>query len=296
MSFFAWSFRLAAGRGDRKRDKDLVKPENVQALYNLPYGLEGKYQLLDVYFPKGTTEKLPVIVNIHGGGYLYGTKEVYLHYCMSLAQHGFAVVNFNYTLAPKKKFPNQLCEINMVMEWIREHKDSYPFDINNMFIVGDSAGAQLTSHYAAIYSNPEFEALFPFVTPKECKIKAVALNCGLYNLTGMSKAGVPAREKDGLRKDYLGNIPDEDPRLQVVAAITEQFPPAYVMTSTFDFLKPSAEPMYEYLRSKGVEAEYHLYGTEETEYMGHVFHCNMNLKEAHICNADECRFFKQHID
>ncbi len=72
-------------------------------------------------------------MNVHGGGYVYGTKEVYYHYCMSLAQHGFTVVNFNYTLAPKKKFPNQLCEINMVMEWIKEHKDSYPFDINNVF-------------------------------------------------------------------------------------------------------------------------------------------------------------------
>lgn len=290
MSLWAWALRFNAGRGDRKRDKDLVKPENVQALYNLPYGLEGKFQLLDVYFPKGEAEKLPVIVNVHGGGYVYGTKEVYVHYCMSLAQHGFAVVNFNYTLAPKKKFPNQLCEINMVMEWIKEHKDSYPFDINNMFIVGDSAGAQLTSHYAAIYSNPEFEALFPFEVPKECKVKAVALNCGLYSVTDDVVCKSP------MKKDYLGKLPNEDPRLQVLDNITSEFPPSYVMTSTFDFLKDAAKPMYELLLSKGVEAEYHLYGTEETEYMGHVFHCNMNLEEAHICNADECRFFKQFIN
>lgn len=290
MSLWAWALRFNAGRGDKKRDKDLVKPENVQALYNLPYGLEGKFQLLDVYFPKGEAEKLPVIVNVHGGGYVYGTKEVYVHYCMSLAQHGFAVVNFNYTLAPKKKFPNQLCEINMVMEWIKEHKDSYPFDINNMFIVGDSAGAQLTSHYAAIYSNPEFEALFPFEVPKECKVKAVALNCGLYSVTDDVVCKSP------MKKDYLGKLPNEDPRLQVLDSITSEFPPSYVMTSTFDFLKDAAKPMYELLLSKGVEVEYHLYGTEETEYMGHVFHCNMNLKEAHICNADECRFFKQFIN
>ena len=40
MSLWAWALRFNAGRGDKKRDKDLVKPENVQALYNLPYGLE----------------------------------------------------------------------------------------------------------------------------------------------------------------------------------------------------------------------------------------------------------------
>lgn len=289
MSFFSLSMRFSAGRSDRKRDKDLVQPEDIQALRNLPYGLEGKYQLLDIYFPKGTTEKLPVIINIHGGGFVYGTKEVYQYYCMSLAQHGFAVVNFNYTLAPKKKFPSQLGEINMVMEWIRDHKDSYPFDIENMFIVGDSAGAQLTSHYSAIYSNPAFEALFPFTVPKECKVKAVALNCGLYSITD------EVVRKNPMRKDYLGKLSDEDPRLDVLSNITCEFPPSYVMTSTFDFLKDAAKPMYELLLSRGVEAEYHLYGTDETEYMGHVFHCNMNLKEAHICNADECRFFKQYI-
>ena len=130
----------------------------------------------------------------------------------------------------------------------------------------------------------------PFEVPKECKVKAVALNCGLYSVTDDVVCKSP------MKKDYLGKLPNEDPRLQVLDNITSEFPPSYVMTSTFDFLKDAAKPMYELLLSKGVEAEYHLYGTEETEYMGHVFHCNMNLEEAHICNADECRFFKQFIN
>ena len=52
------------------------------------------------------------------------------------------------------------------------------------------------------------------------------------------------------------------------------------MTAYYDFLKEKAEPMYEFLKSKGVDAEWKCYGSEETKYMQHVCHVNMNLEEA----------------
>ena len=49
----------------------------------------------------------PVIVSFHGGGWVYGDKNVYQFYCMELAKRGFAVVNYSYNqrgllLAPRK--------------------------------------------------------------------------------------------------------------------------------------------------------------------------------------------------
>lgn len=55
---------------------------------------------------------IPVIVSVHGGGWGYGDKERYQYYCMSLAQQGFAVVNFSYRLASKYKFPAPLEDTN----------------------------------------------------------------------------------------------------------------------------------------------------------------------------------------
>ena len=49
-----------------------------------------------------------MIVNIHGGGYFYGDKELYRFYCMHLAEYGFAVINYNYRLSPENKFPAPL--------------------------------------------------------------------------------------------------------------------------------------------------------------------------------------------
>ncbi len=298
MSFTGFMFKTMAKKGDAKRDENLKEPADVVAKKDINYaGNRDQYNLLDVYYPQGTTEKLPVIVSIHGGGYVYGTKEVYKFYGMYLAQQGFAFVNFNYHLAPKAKFPTQLTETNMVMEWMVKNAEEYHLDINNVFIVGDSAGAQLASQFAAIYSNPEYAALFPFTIPKEIKLRAVGLNCGMYEigLVDKKQSGVESMTP-ALMKDYLGKDGDKfGEMLKVKDHITAAYPPAYVMTSYYDFLKEKAEPMYQFLKEKGVDAQWKCYGTEETKYMQHVCHVNMNLEEAKEINQDECAFFRKYM-
>ena len=59
---------------------------------------------------------------------------------MSLVQHGFAVVNFTYRLAPEHKFPAAIEDTNLVMQFVMEHAREYGFDTDNIFAVGDSAG------------------------------------------------------------------------------------------------------------------------------------------------------------
>ncbi len=287
MSFQGFMFKVMAGRSDKKRDANLVEPADVISYKDIPYVANGdKYNLLDVYRPKDAEGKLPVIVSIHGGGYVYGTKEIYKHYGMYLAQQGFVFVNFNYHLAPKHKFPTPLVEANLVMEWLVEHAEEYDFDINNVFVVGDSAGAQLLSQYATIHTNPEYEKLFPFQTPKEVQIRAIALNCGIYKMDAV--------DMGGLKTDYFTKNPEQfGEMLDVVGHITEAYPPTYVMTSYYDFLKENAKPMYELLKEKGISTEWKCYGTEGQEYMGHVCHVNMNLKEAKEINQDECNFFRK---
>lgn len=299
MSVFSTMFRLSASATDKKRDAGLIQPSDVVACRNIPYAGKNsdKWNLLDLYWPVGLQGAMPVIVSTHGGGYVYGDKEVYQYYCMSLAQRGFAVINFNYHLAPGAKFPSQLRELNKVMRWMADNHALYRLDLNNVFLVGDSAGAQMTSHYAALYANPEFAALYPFTLPREITIRAVALNCGMYDL--YAEALGPRPDGMDLYDDYMGrdrrSRPDLFPMLKVLSAIDDRYPPAFVMTSYYDFLRENAEPMVELLRSRGVETEYRLYGQEGQDYMGHVFHCNIRLPEATVCNDEECAFFRHYL-
>lgn len=286
------------GKGDAKRDANLTVPTDLDVYRDIVYN---EQNLLDVYMPKKRQENLAIIVNVHGGGYVYGTKETYQYYGMFMAEQGFLFVNANYSLAPENKFPIQLKELCQVLNWLEENQEMYDMDIENVFLVGDSAGAQMASQLGAIYSNEEYAKKFPFQISKSIKIKAIALNCGMYDLRALSQEAYDETEEFLsnyiVMESYLcqENRKDID-RLDVLKHINEKYPPCFVMTSYYDFLKECAKPFYELLCEKGVESTYKIYGTEDQEYMGHVFHCNMNLEEAKECNREEAEFFKKYIN
>ena len=75
--------------------------------------------------------------------------------------------------------------------------------------------------------------------------------------------------------------------------MTEKFPPAFIMTAEEDFLRNQAPLMYEKLKSMHILCEFHDYRSGKSEKLGHVFHLNIRSEDAHKCNDEECRFFKQ---
>ena len=288
MSLQSILFNINAGRSDRKRDSLIPLPLGITECRNISYGSHGKDNLLDVYFPERTSQALPTIVSIHGGGYVYGNKEIYRRYGMDMARRGFAFVNFNYRLAPKWRFPTPLWDTNGVMEWICANAERYHLDPSRIILVGDSAGAQLASQYAAIATNPEYAALFRMTVPA-ITIRALGLNCGMYDMT--AQVALPRK---GIALDYVGQeTPADDPRFDVLAAIGYNYPPAYITTACHDFLRSCAEPMYDFLREKGIFTQWACYGTEEDKTVGHVFHVNIPLPEAVRCNDDAAAFFRK---
>ncbi len=290
MSITSFLVRSSFGSNDRKRDAGLSTPETIERFDDIQYGPEKKWQILDVYRPRSFEGLLPVIVNVHGGGFVYGTKEVYQFYCMELAGHGFAVVNFTYRLAPEFKFPSALEDTAAVFGWVLENAEKYGFDTKNIFAVGDSAGATLLSLYCCIHTNPDYARNYSFKTP--CCPKAVLLNCGQYHQ--------PYRKKKDLTSLLMANLmphhgTEEEYRLLNVDEHTSpDFPPAYIMTGEGDFLAGQAPLLYENLKNLGVEVQYHYYGNKD-HVLGHVFHCNIRLPEAAQCNSDECAFLRRKI-
>lgn len=63
-------------RGDKKRDKDIVLPESISTISDIHYGSHKKWQLLDLHFPNHRENKFPIIINIHGGAWVYGDKKI----------------------------------------------------------------------------------------------------------------------------------------------------------------------------------------------------------------------------
>lgn len=294
MSKTSDSIRENFKKGDDQRDAGLTTPDNISRYDDILYGVDTDWQLLDVYRPKEAEgKKLPVIVSVHGGGWVYGDKERYQYYCMSLAQHGFAVVNFTYRLAPEFKFPAAIEDTNLVVCWILEHAKQYGFDTEHIFFVGDSAGAHQLSLYAAICTNPEYAEKFDFKVPEGFVPTAIALNCGVYRI---DMDGSTDETTTALMADYLtnGGSDDEIEMICAVNHITEAYPPVFYMTCTGDFLLNQAPLLEEKLIEKKIPHEFHFYGDAKHE-LGHVFHCNMKMEEAARCNKDECDYFHKFL-
>ncbi len=291
MSLFSMYIRYSFGKGDRKRDAGLVTPEDVERFDDLAYGEDRKYQLLDVYRPKGVKGKLPVILSFHGGGWVYGTKETYQYYCMSLSQRGFAVVNFSYRLAPGHRYPAQIEDCNSAVKWTLAHSEEYGFDTKNVFAVGDSAGGHLLSVYAAMLADHSYADYYGISLPKDFQFNAIALNCGVYHQDMPKKKTEGALLNDLLPKGWS----EKDLKmLNSYDKIKKGFPSVFVMSSNGDFLRDQVDVLVPELKKQGIEHLVKIYGDADT-VLGHVFHVNIRLKEAGVCNDEECAFFKEHI-
>ena len=260
MSQIADQLRRDFKASDDIRDAGLTTPEDVVRYDDIRYGDESPLQALDLYRPRAAEGKtLPVIVSVHGGGWVYGDKERYQYYCMSLAQRGFAVVNFSYRLAPEWKYPAGMEDTNAVFHWVIDNAAKYGLDAGHVFGVGDSAGAHMLSIYSCICTNPDYAARYDFAPP----------------LPG-------------------GGTDEEIALISPLEHMTAAFPPAFVMTANEDMLKPQAPVLVARLSELDVPFLYRYYGGRDV-HLGHVFHCNMRLDAAALCNDEECDFFRRFL-
>lgn len=289
MSFATWRFIRNCTKADTKRDASLTTPDDIKRFDNILYGTDEKWQILDVYRPKNCSDKLPVIVSVHGGGWVYGDKEVYQYYCMNLAQRGFVVVNFTYRLAPRYKFPAGLEDTNLVFKWVANHADEYGMDLNNIFAVGDSAGGTNVGLYAAMLTNPDYAKRYDFKLP-DIKVKAVGLNCGVYNLDkDANNSFKSAMFKNKGDKEELFLI-------SLIYHVTKNYPPCYILGAANDTLKNEIPELTEVLDKYDVTYETKVYGDEEKHPLYHVFHCDIKTEDAKLANDDECNFFRKYMN
>lgn len=288
------SIRTRFSVGDTARDIGLTTPADVIRRDNILYGPDRKWNTLDVYRPKGAEEKiLPVIVSVHGGGWVYGDKDRYQFYCMELCRRGFAVVNFTYRLAPEHVFPAALFDTNAAFAWVLEHAWEYGFDKKNVFATADSAGANYLGLYAAIAVNPEFAEHFSFKVPSGLHFQAITLNSGVYQLTDMASVDSLTQM---LMADVFGRTPAKED-LAVISPslhVAEGYPPVFLTTSNGDFLRNQAPFMAKSLAEHGVPFTYKCYGDKEHD-LHHVFMLSIKKPEAGPAIDEQCEFFRHYV-
>ena len=255
-------------RNDDKRIASQTPTPGITQITDIPYMDDSmKEHLLDIYYPENTEEKLPVIVDIHGGGWLYGYKEINKYYCLKLAEKGFLVASINYRLARNFQFIDQIADAFSAFSWLFENLKNYPAHTNNIFLVGDSAGGQIASICAAICKNKKMQEDFG-VTPS-LNFKAIGAICPAVDLIS------PNFMMNVNLKSLLGDKPKENPLYKYMDYENVAYlglAPFYIVTANGDFLKKQAQKLKKVLDRHGVENVFYYYDeTVDGKKLPHVF-------------------------
>jgi acetyl esterase/lipase len=140
--------------------------------------------LLDVFTPETNASSRPVLIFIHGGGFVAGNKRnpgspFYDNIMLWAVNNGFVGVNATYRLAPQFKWPAGPEDLAAVVQWVSEQIGARGGDPARIFLMGQSAGA---IHVAGYVAHPEFHKL------KGGGLAGAVMVSGLYDLTA-SPAG-----------------------------------------------------------------------------------------------------------
>ena len=297
MSNVSKLFAKACEFADKRKNAGLTTPDDIIRIDDISYGPDPIWNLLDVYRPRTAEGPLPVIIDVHGGGWVYGDKYVYQYYCMEMAQHGFAVVNFSYRLAPDNVFPAGMQDMDAVVRFVLSNADKYGFDLSHVYMVGDSAGAHMTVMYSIMCTDKDYAKVLGVTPPDSFVPSAVVLNCGVYDICEMLKDNGPSvmllkpLVKDLLGVDELPDplSPEQDALLCPVKYINSFFPESFVMTAPGDFLVRQPDFLLPVLEREGIKHTFRVYGSEQNK-LHHVFHCEIRTPEAKQCIDEEMAF------
>lgn len=242
--------------GDKSKHAKQTPPQSVTQISDIPYIDDGNhYHLLDVMYPSDAkpTDKLPVIIDIHGGGWMYADKDLNDYYCMALADRGYTVFNISYRLAPDVTVDEQVQDCANALKWISDNMKDYPCDEGNIILTGDSAGGQLSAYSAIIMQSPELQEVFGTVDVD-------------MDLAGLLLTSPVAFMKDGgafsiytkilWGKDYKTKATYNYMDLSEIIDYADELPPVYLITSSGDSLaRAQTNKAYELLKEKGVKCE-----------------------------------------
>jgi len=133
---------------------------------NIVYHTANNFQdKLDVYKPTGGGAPTPVVIVIHGGGWVEGTKEERVLEMMPYLQMGFAAVNVEYRLGRVSLAPAAVEDCRCALHWVFANAKKYNFDPQRVVLQGGSAGGHLVLMTGMLTPSAGFD--HTCVTPTE---------------------------------------------------------------------------------------------------------------------------------
>lgn len=189
---------------------------------------------LDVYY-KDNGELKPILIDIHGGGFISHDKEVDRLFGNCMAHRGFVVFNLNYRLAyPEYTVFDQVSDIDKALCWIINNSQKYNANTKEMYICGHSSAGVLAVIEALLCKSDKLAEDYG-VTKRNFEYKGIILDCGLMHFYknniaywGMRNMVFPKKYKEDRR--YQGIVFENNNELH-------KLPKTVLLTNFKDELK-----------------------------------------------------------
>lgn len=218
-----------------------IKENGQYLISEIKYSEEYPNSYLDIIYPDNNIEvNRPTLFYFHGGGFFGGSKNMGDPLAASEATYliddivskGYNVVNVDYALVPDYHFPTPLIQMNQAIAYIKEHAKEYHLDMNNVVIMGSSAGAIMTSQYGSILSNEDYADLLGIVPAIErSKVKALVIDdapLDYRNFTLSTKMLVGNYVSETI---YLTN--EEISQYNNIEHVTSEYPATFLLGSEY---------------------------------------------------------------
>jgi len=231
----------------------------------------------------------PILLFIHGGGFVNGDLTTHDEPCRVLCQQaGIHVLSIAYRLAPEHPFPAALDDVHAAFRWLQQEAGSLGADPTRVAIGGDSAGANLATVVAAALAQqgrtPSAQLLIYPTVDMDSRSPSRELFGRGYILT--------SADMDAFRRLYIGAPPiaTHDPRSSpLFCTEPARLPPTVLTTAGFDPLRDEGEAYAEMLRLAGVAVRLRRFGGMVHGYL----HMTTIVPAAHAALVETARLLRE---
>ncbi|MCR5149225.1 MAG: alpha/beta hydrolase [Eubacterium sp.] len=295
-----------------KNKNETVKPEGWRMEKHVPYIMDYNVDhMMNLYYPKDFTgeEKLPTIINIHGGGWMFSHIDDSENYMAFLASEGFAVMGMGYRLLQTGDLQCIVSDIFESLHWLEKYGSKRGFDLNRVLITGDSAGGHLALLTACIMQSRKLQEAYN-VEPVSFKISTVSASCPcpltdkLYILeddkTDIGRGTAEAYNefflgKQGKNAPWDGHMSFAD-TIKDVKAEGNEFPPVFIIGSENESLNFQTKLLKEVMEENGLKYEVLEWKKDDGGHLYHVFNIeHWEWYESLLSNRTMLEYFRSNF-
>jgi acetyl esterase/lipase len=253
---------------------------------DIAYGEAGRRNHLDIYSPIEPVENAPVLLQVHGGAWILGSKDQQgIPLMQHLAAKGWVCVAINYRLAPRDPWPAHAIDIKKAIRWIRENIAAYGGDPGYIAITGGSAGGHLTALTALTPNTPEWQ---PGFEDADTSVQLAIPHYGIYDMAGSTGTRAATQLRDlFLAPKVMTTTWEEHPEVfedaSPILRLTPEAPDFFVIHGGRDSLVPVDQARQFVNRLREVSTRSVVYA--ELPGAQHAFDVFPSIRSGHIVRA-----------